>query len=1827
MSGRRPLLKARVDQLEELFREKGGDARVLRMLAAELRHRDSQRARGLLKEIKARLDGSEENTFLPEANDSQSSRQSDPLVDGQETPEGTPHVGSESSNLRTDASPSETTSSEASPSHATRVSARGDFSSDEVDDHDSISEEQVRLAQLIEYVRHLAQLSQPPVFALSEYKNLVFDEGSLVNRVGIRLDISDQDGPIWLKVERLKRLDPPPVPDSLEEWVQISRDPFKGPQVREQVVKTISKSEAAQLIDRGHLVPEDLMEREEQGGDTVYCDAIFRLSNLNEVGDQIHAYVSGPWTTWSDAEKPRRETIAIYESLFSLFQTIETSGADKALELVWGIGLARWRVGAHSIDHPLIEQSVEISVDERDGAVVVRPRTVEPAVAIKPYFALELPGADAVLSTAKKVFSDYSENEEFSPFLPQSYETLLRLAATQLDQSGVYLERDSWTARGASLPTGTESLHVIETWMVYARRRSDDFYLADLEKLKAAVQEAGQLPPPALRLVREPSDEGGYEPELVNLGSGLDIGYPTRSGGSVGGGSLSSPADHVVLDDTQDFFFPKPFNDQQVSIVRQLARSDGMVVQGPPGTGKTHTIANIICHYLATGRRVLVTSKGEAALTVLRDHIPESIRDLTISLLTSEREGLKQLEKAVGILANQAVEVQPRELERQILDVQGRIRKLQDRTAEIESELAQWAAEHLKELIEPGSRRKVLPIALAQSYLDAAETYSWFDDQLDSNEIPDLNEDLLEKARQARLRLGTDLVYAMGITPSPVDVPDSAKLAALHQELLSATKLDQDIEDGALPPLSVSADDAVERCRQLLGHVCQVRALNELVEQDISTSSALTALRESCPDGDSPRVLRTLVEVAERICSQRAAFVEHALQVPNEAVREPLVCVAVKKAASGRKPFGLLPFGKASARKLFAGIKLAGSPPRTSSDWSLVKDYIGWCNAIEEFRVRWAAAKADFELPDLPENSDELVKELKRIVHQFRLAIAVADEHAAEIRREVPELFPYGVSDLQFFRSVADARRLEAVLSANLAKYSGSSARESSARLKSVFAKSTGKISELATNFFRSTLGKTGVSSSDVVRQWNEIYEELDRIASIREDLVTVRTAAHTIAKAGAVNWSRRILTVPPEATRDDILHRDWRIAWQWRTAERQLKAIDGRERIKYLTEGLTSLDAQVRKSFENLVKLRTFLGLKTNITDRVAAALTMFSTAIRNIGRGTGVRAKRFRRDAQSAMERAYAAVPCWIMPTWRISESLPAKLGSFDLVIVDEASQSDVSALPALLRAKKVLIVGDDKQVSPTAAFVEERKILQLRHNYLKDQPFGSAVLPGASLYALAQAMFPSERIMLREHFRCVEPIIRYSFQFYNEDLIPLRLPKTSERIDPPLVDVYVRHGRRTGKSKINRPEADAIVDEIDAVTSDARFVGRSIGVISLIGFEQAHHIQAKLLERIGQEKFSAHSISCGDSATFQGKERDIMFISMVACPHTAAAVTALPFQQRFNVALSRARDRQYLFRSVTEEMLKPDDLKAGVIRHFKSPMPQSADAGRDLLDLCQSGFEKDVLKKLIDRGYSVQPQVQVGPYSIDIVVEGDNDQRLAIELDGDKYHTPDRWADDFRRQRVLERLGWVFWRCWGSSYALNPEECFEDLERRLSELEIKPGGPCRVSSRYTEYREVGPVVEGMEPPENQESSESLRVQEPLDSSSGGISASETITEEQLAAALALEAVADAEPLYIEPGDQVLISYNDEPERQYVITLSEQSHDPGKFIINVHMPMARALMGNAENDEVVIPAGGGERTVTVLRVDRPSAPILDTVGGRTKSVDESGPRSENRP
>ena len=478
-----------------------------------------------------------------------------------------------------------------------------------------------RLDELLDYVHHVGRLNQKPIFRIEEYKQLNIWEHEFKGKIGIQHNIIDDDGiSVWLRIERLKRLAPPPIPEQIQDWIAVGNDPESNPQIKDKLIKTLPEQESSKLIDEGVVVESDVVDPlKEQISEIKLKDVIFRLENNQQIKTDIDNYLNEQWLPWSEEEKPRRVTIKIYDSLFSLQQTIEAQGDEQPIELIWGIGVCRWICEGHRINHPLLEKPIEIEVDKKDGAILIHPRNNEPTIAVGAYFALGNPGVDALLRFGKKHFSEMSEDIEFSPYIHESFEPLLRQASTHLSESGTYWPNVNPDKENRKPNKISDSLEVTDSWIIFARPRSATGFIQDIErfqkKLEGSKKSDNQIPIPVKRLVTELSDK---KPLQV-------------SGGFLSNNGLSSSRSGVLQKQSTELFFPKAFNDSQVQIIDRLEKNDGVVVQGPPGTGKTHTIANIICHYLATGRSVLVTSKGEPALSVLQEQIPDELRSLTIT--------------------------------------------------------------------------------------------------------------------------------------------------------------------------------------------------------------------------------------------------------------------------------------------------------------------------------------------------------------------------------------------------------------------------------------------------------------------------------------------------------------------------------------------------------------------------------------------------------------------------------------------------------------------------------------------------------------------------------------------------------------------------------------------------------------------------------------------------------------------------------------------------------------------------------------------------------------------------------------------------------------------------------------------------------------------------------------------------------------------------------------------------------------------------------------------------------------------------------------------
>lgn len=1212
-----------------------------------------------------------------------------------------------------------------------------------------------------------------------------------------------------------------------------------------------------------------------------------------------------------------------------------------------------------------------------------------------------------------------------------------------------------------------------------------------------------------------------------------------------------------------------------------------------------------------------MTAQHEAPLAVLQEQIPEALRPLTISLLTSEREELRQLEQAVRKIADETRRLDRHALAQDIESEAARIDGLHQRLAVLDQDLRALATKQTSEA--PFFGAHLQPAELARRVVTNEQAYQWFPDHLagDHSTLPQVQDADIGALRAVRLRLGADLCYCDCTIPDTSGLPLPEDLANLHRELLRFGELQQLVDApgqvAALREYSVQAMAALEALRDL---AIEVHQHLQLAEQ----ASWARVARPLLADTNSAvgKHIKRWVKEALELEQARQALLGDAVEVPAEGEIDPALYRAVSQAADGKRPFPWLSGDKA----LFGQIRRHGALPTSAADWQAAQSHLENSRRAVKLAATWAQLRQEFGGPPVDGNRLDAVRRLHRHAQALYALSRVDERLAGALATQVAGVFADATAFAEATHGLAQMQRLLTAVETHLEHSRLRSALNSATAVRAQFDGCTGPVVEDARRLLSDALGQSTTTVEEVRLGWQSVIEELQRIASLQGALAMVAAVTRQIAESGAIRWAEALRTEAVAGPQDPLLPLDWRSAWEWSRARGYLDAIGGREQLKSLSQQRLRTEADLGGAYERLVELRTWWALKENMTPAISAALAAYLTAVTRIGAGTGVRAIRYRRDARAAMNKAYEATPCWIMAHWRVSEALPPRLGLFDLVIIDEASQSDIRALPTLLRARQVLVVGDDKQVSPSDVGVKENDIAELQKRFLGTFPYPQHFLPGSSIYDLGSTMFAGAVIRLREHFRCVEPIIAFSNRhFYDGEIRPLRIPKPSERLDPPLIDVTVRGGYRKGRSKLNPPEADAIVREIDRLTGDPPIIGgRSIGVVSLLGAERAKAIQDRLLETIGEERFLRHRIRCGDAMHFQGKEADIVMVSMVDAGETIRATSGRIYEQRYNVACSRARDRLYVFHSFTRAQLKEVDLRAKLLDHLERPLGDTQAVAADLRARCESDFEREVFDALLEKGYRVTPQVRAGGFRIDLVAEGADDRRLAIECDGDRYQGVDRWLADMDRQRVLERMGWRFWRCWASNWFVEREACVADLIHTLQAQGIAPWSTDSnpVPPSLVEHRIVEP--EGDAAPLADERDDQAHCSEP----------GEADEPDAADAGVAVAAVAPTPP---EPSRRVVevprtavaaagdelpevrcIGLNDivdycharSPEQRLSVTVVSGQSQPTYGIVNQHTPLGNALLGATAGEVVEVRLPQGIDQIRVLGIRR----LADTRG-----------------
>jgi hypothetical protein len=574
-------------------------------------------------------------------------------------------------------------------------------------------------------------------------------------------------------------------------------------------------------------------------------------------------------------------------------------------------------------------------------------------------------------------------------------------------------------------------------------------------------------------------------------------------------------------------------------------------------------------------------------------------------------------------------------------------------------------------------------------------------------------------------------------------------------------------------------------------------------------------------------------------------------------------------------------------------------------------------------------------------------------------------------------------------------------------------------------------------------------------------------------------------------------------------------------------------------------------------------------------------------------------RRMLERSSKAVQALKPCFMMGPQAVAQYLKPGSISFDLVVMDEASQlRPEDALGAIARGKQLIVVGDPKQLPPTSFF-------DRLGGATDDMPEGmqSVTDDAESILDVCMGHFRPVRT-LRWHYRSRhESLIAFSnSHFYNSRLIVFPSPYgKSDRLG--LRYHYVPNA--VYESQTNQAEAKRVVDA--AIEHMQHHKDESLGIVTL-NLRQRDLIEEMLEARCRHfpdtEVFRANWEKEGygffvkNLESVQGDERDVMFISTTFGPAPNTRVVRQNFGpisrqtgwRRLNVLFTRARNSVHVFSS-----MRPEDIVVD------AGTPVGTRALREYLEFARSGvlatvgptdgeadsdFEAAVTEVLKSAGYEVVPQLGVAGFRIDIAVKHPQYPAAylaAIECDGASYHTGVSVRDRDRiRQEILESLGWAgrIWRIWSTDWFRSPKSETSKMLAFLESLKSKPLPESYVEEVPEAAEE--PVEEAVKEPIEQPLAETA-----ISGSAPGprVSYQSALFPEEKPV---VPDVDEDEDLEVEVGDTVTYAPAGSPHEPITVQIVLGKGFTGDGLIAESTPLAQVLLGAVVNDQVVLRVPG---------------------------------------
>jgi very-short-patch-repair endonuclease len=1082
-----------------------------------------------------------------------------------------------------------------------------------------------------------------------------------------------------------------------------------------------------------------------------------------------------------------------------------------------------------------------------------------------------------------------------------------------------------------------------------------------------------------------------------------------------GGASFISPREIDERIDPATLFAPLNADSSQIVAIHASAGDGDFVLEGPPGTGKSETIGNLIAHNLACGRKVLFVSEKMAALGVVHRRLQQrGLGAFCLELHSSKankRGVLEQLGAAWDSAGEHTVIEWTRKAEA-LREVRSRLNGLVHALhapgpagispRDAIGRVARWGAVH--------------PVAL------------------------DWGQDLARPDRVATpqaLDALSDCARRLGLAFSQITDEDRAAFAAVGRDDWSYA-------------WTTRATDAARAFTDRLAAMRRTRAdfaaRAGLDDSDaLPTTAALGALARLVPDcaatdvgfalgADGKAALEAARAAIRALTAHRAA--RQGLPAPTTdaaLVSAPLAAWRQARTAAQARRW---PFRNGALNKLRREVEAhLGWPQATTTEAALEALAATQTTATDAQRALMELP-AGFPARGLDTDVARMTAaiEVGAAARAAVLELAAAGGDLVVLREKLRRLLSEGRDLLEPGMAVpAAARAFLAALGPFLDAFeafraetalAGDATLADTERTAAAIAERTARL-----NFWCGWIAARREAEQSGLAQVVEALES-GAVAS---------AAAAEVFRTAYCRWAAPLMVdARPELRGFSAVNHEALIS-TFRTLDRELSDITADYVRAVLSRSIPRKDAAL-----------------------TPAGLGVLARELQK-----KMRHKPVRQLVAEMGDSLLALTPCLMMSPLSVAQFLPADQSMFDLVVFDEASQITVpDAIGAIARGKRVIVVGDPKQMPPTSFFDKAAS---------GDEDDGDAQDLESILDEALAARAPHHR--LTGHYRSRhESLIAFSnHAYYDASLVTYPSADTRDsavslrRVD----GVYAK-----GKSRTNPIEAQALVAALVARLRDPREADKSIGVVTL-NSEQQRLIEDLLdgerradpgLERFFGED-AAEPVFVKNLETVQGDQRDVILISIGYGPTEPGARTmSMNFgplnrqggERRLNVAITRATSEVVIFASFGPEMIDLTRTSARAVQELKHYL-DFAERGPAALGAAvtavggmhgyDSDFELAVAEGMRRRGWDVRTQIGVSKFRVDLgVVHPDAPGMFlaGVECDGATYHSSPSARDRDRvRHIILEQLGWRLLRLWSTDWFLDPAACLDRLDTQLRAL----------------------------------------------------------------------------------------------------------------------------------------------------------------------------------